>query len=282
MLEFATARRPRVQCAHALLRYEGAAAPVRVGLGCVSVTDYRLDDLSRISGVSARNIRAYRERGLLDPPRKVGRSAYYNDGHIAQLQTINQLLRKGFNSVHIAEFFAGMRQGADLADVLGLQDAGLRPRRGGQPSSGAGPVVDVDPTSPEAHRLVSLGLAEYRDRGVAFIDPELADIVARAADPLGCVRMIISIGDVARGSADALSAAVIDVLENGIGSRFGPAHRLAPGEIPEFSQTVQGFRDLATKVVVGQLESALRQQLVTTVSAYTGDVDRDPGRNGES
>jgi DNA-binding transcriptional MerR regulator len=96
------------------------------------LADYRLDELARISGVSARNIRAYRERGLLDPPRRMGRSAYYDDHHLAQLQTINQLLRKGFNSAHIAEFFASMREGYDLADVLGIRRAipGRRPQPG--------------------------------------------------------------------------------------------------------------------------------------------------------
>jgi len=91
------------------------------------LAEYRLDDLARISGVSARNIRAYRERGLLDPPRRIGRSAYYDDYHLSQLKTINQLLRRGFNSAHIAEFFASMRQGADLTDILGIQQAVLGP-----------------------------------------------------------------------------------------------------------------------------------------------------------
>ena len=96
--------------------------------GCAALAEYRLDELARISGVSARNIRAYRERGLLDPPRRVGRSAFYDDYHLSQLRTINQLLRRGFNSAHIAEFFASMRQGADLADILGIQRAVLGPR----------------------------------------------------------------------------------------------------------------------------------------------------------
>ena len=76
------------------------------------MAEYRLDELARISGVSARNIRAYRERGLLDRPRRVGRSAYYDDYHLSQLMTINQLLRRGFNSAHIAEFFASMSASA--------------------------------------------------------------------------------------------------------------------------------------------------------------------------
>ena len=93
------------------------------------MAEYRLNDLARISGVSPRNIRAYRERGLLDPPRREGRSAFYDDSHLSQLKTINQLLRKGFNSAHINEFFARMREGHDLAAILGVQQAILG-RRG--------------------------------------------------------------------------------------------------------------------------------------------------------
>ncbi|TFW32217.1 MerR family transcriptional regulator, partial [Pseudomonas fluorescens] len=54
--------------------------------GDVGLAEYRLDELAQLSGVNARNIRAYRERGLLDPPRRVGRSAYYDDAHVAQLR----------------------------------------------------------------------------------------------------------------------------------------------------------------------------------------------------
>ena len=99
------------------------AAPRTRSVWCAGLAEYRLDDLARISGVSSRNIRAYRERGLLDPPRRQGRSAFYDDYHLSQLKTINQLLRKGFNSAHIAEFFARMREGHDLAAILGVQQA---------------------------------------------------------------------------------------------------------------------------------------------------------------
>ena len=106
---------------------------------CIGLAEYRLDDLARISGVSSRNIRAYRERGLLDPPRRQGRSAFYDDYHLSQLKTINQLLRKGFNSAHIAEFFARMREGHDLAAILGVQQAILGRRAEDPRTAGRGP-----------------------------------------------------------------------------------------------------------------------------------------------
>jgi DNA-binding transcriptional MerR regulator len=85
------------------------------------MAEYRIDELAQVSGVSSRNIRAYRERGLLEPPRRVGRMAIYSDDHLAQLQVINGLLARGFNSAHIADFFQAIRGGHDLADLLGLR-----------------------------------------------------------------------------------------------------------------------------------------------------------------
>lgn len=100
------------------------------------VTEYRIGDLAQASGVTARNIRAYRERGLLDAPRRQGRVAWYDEHHLTQLTIINQLLAKGFNSAHIANFFDGIRGGHNLADVLGLHHgmigAWQRSRRAGE------------------------------------------------------------------------------------------------------------------------------------------------------
>ncbi len=85
------------------------------------MAEYRIDELAQVSGVSSRNIRAYRERGLLEPPRRAGRTAIYGDDHLTQLQIINRLLGRGFNSAHIADFFRAIRGGDDLADLLGLR-----------------------------------------------------------------------------------------------------------------------------------------------------------------
>ncbi|MFB9386717.1 MerR family transcriptional regulator [Pseudonocardia petroleophila] len=35
--------------------------------------EYRIDELAHTAGTTVRNIRAYQDRGLLPPPRRVGR-----------------------------------------------------------------------------------------------------------------------------------------------------------------------------------------------------------------
>lgn len=248
----------------------------RVGSGCESLAEYRLDDLARISGVSARNIRAYRERGLLDPPRRVGRSAYYDDYHLSQLKTINQLLRRGFNSVHIAEFFTSMRQGADLADILGIQQAVLGPRpdedREGPEQSSDKPAAGIDPDCVEARKLIDYGLAKLADGGVVLNDRRIAAIVARTSEPMSYVRAILRLCDATRESIGTLAADFVQALEELYTTRFGAAHVPKREEMAELSQIVRDYRDLGNRVVAMRLDEAVREQMVTAVSEYTSGI----------
>ncbi|MGE2723763.1 MerR family transcriptional regulator [Mycolicibacterium pulveris] len=225
------------------------------------MAEYRLDELARISGVSARNIRAYRERGLLDPPRRVGRSAFYDDYHLSQLRTINQLHRRGFNSAHIAEFFASMRQGADLADILGIQRAVLGPPTGeaadqSEASTAPPPGIDIDPEGDEARRLIEYGLAELVDGAVVLADPAIGDVVAGSPDQLPYVRALLRIYETARPAVAGMADEFLAVLEQCVADRFG-GEALEPEEM---SRVVQDCRDMWRRVVATELDKALRQQ----------------------
>src|ERR1700754_1125811 len=239
----------------------------RTGSGAVGLAEYRLDALARISGVSARNIRPYRERGLLDPPRRVGRSAYYDDYHLSQLKTINQLLRRGFNSAHIAEFFASMRQGADLSDILGIRQAILGPRTdegGAAPGpSSDGPAGGIDPNCDEARTLIDYGLAELVDGSVVLVDGAMGAIVAHADDPVLYLRVILRMFESTRESIDNLAADFVHALEELFTARFGATYVPKPEEMAELSRIVLDYRDLGNKVVATRLDDAMREQMVS-------------------
>jgi DNA-binding transcriptional MerR regulator len=249
---------------------------------CVQVAEYRLDDLAKVSGVSARNIRAYRERGLLDPPRRVGRSAYYDDYHLSQLKTINQLLRKGFNSAHIAEFFESMRHGADLADILGIQRAVLGPQGdqdsdvseppGGESSSSAGgPFVTIDPRSDEARRLVDYGLAELVDGAVVLVDRSMADIVMSTSDHRRYVRTILRIFEATRAPIEKLRAEFVAVLEECVTDLFDASDIPGPDEADGPSHIAQDYRDLGSRIMAVRLDAAARQMVATPARAKSRD-----------
>ena len=86
------------------------------------MTEYRIDDLARAAGTTTRNVRGYQDRGLLPRPAKRGRIAIYTDNHLARLTLINDLLKRGYNARHIADFIKGMQRGDGLAKILGVEE----------------------------------------------------------------------------------------------------------------------------------------------------------------
>ena len=168
------------------------------------MVEYRLEDLARISGVSARNIRAYRERGLLDSPRRVGRSAYYGERHLAQLAAISQLLAKGYNSAHIAEFFEGLRSGKDLPETLGIQGADWsRPKT---------LTAEVDPADDDVRALVEFGLVRIVEGSVEVPDPALAALVTGAEDQRRCIRIVAHLARSTDAAIDRVAESVVAAL----------------------------------------------------------------------
>jgi DNA-binding transcriptional MerR regulator len=200
------------------------------------MTEYRISELAAASRVTERNIRAYRERGLLDPPRRRGRDAFYDDHHLAQLQTINHLLAKGFTSAQIAAFLDGIRRGDTLTDVLGVQPAWVEQR------------VTVDALSTAAQRLVRHGLARVANGRVAITDPDIAGAVGAADDEEHSLRVIADVLDATRHLIDDVAA------HTGAALRAGAHFRPEAGPAG----------DLVTRVVAGRLRAALADHLVAT------------------
>jgi DNA-binding transcriptional MerR regulator len=232
------------------------------------LADYRLGDLAAASGVSTRNIRAYRERGLLDPPRREGRAAFYDDHHLAQLTTINELLAKGYTSAHIAEFFNSMRQGHDLASILGLQRAIF----GDSHTAVAGTGHRIDPADPDARILAERGLAEEVDGELRWADARIAEILGGIEDPGDYLRTMLRVSDGTAELLDHVAAAVVDALRTGLVDRWGTKYVPRPEDMTELNRLVRDYRWLANRVVAVHLDASLRRRLVQAMTEYTTEI----------
>lgn len=87
------------------------------------MAEFTIDDLARAAGTTSRNVRAYQDKGLLPPPRLVGRTGYYGDGHLARLRHVAALLERGFTLASIRELFEAWERGYGLSDVIGFEEA---------------------------------------------------------------------------------------------------------------------------------------------------------------
>ena len=123
-----------------------------------------MEQLAAASGVSVDTVRYYQSKGLLDPPRREGRVAWYRADHLDRIVRIRSLQARGFTLATIVRLVNGDLDAADEALVaeLSAAPAGTAPT----PTDGAGaPDADRDAGGgrpPGAEELFTL--TELADR----------------------------------------------------------------------------------------------------------------------
>lgn len=83
-----------------------------------------VDELAAAAGLSVRTTRYYASLGLLPPPARRGRMAWYDDTHLARLQMIRALQGHGFTLQAIEKYLGSLPDDAGL-DELAVQRAML-------------------------------------------------------------------------------------------------------------------------------------------------------------
>jgi DNA-binding transcriptional MerR regulator len=65
--------------------------------------EYTIDQLAAKTGVPSRTIRFYQAKGVLEPPKRRGRVAFYDDTHAGRLKIVSELQDKGLRLRAIRE-----------------------------------------------------------------------------------------------------------------------------------------------------------------------------------
>jgi DNA-binding transcriptional MerR regulator len=82
--------------------------------------EYRVEQLAARAGVSVDTVRFYQARGVLQPPRRQGRVAWYSDDHLARIERVRALQAEGLTLAAIRRVLAGELDQADQALVVAL------------------------------------------------------------------------------------------------------------------------------------------------------------------
>jgi DNA-binding transcriptional MerR regulator len=124
--------------------------------------EMRVEQLSARSDVAVDTIRYYQSKGLLDPPRREGRVAWYGERHLERLTRIRSLQQRGFTLATIVRLVSGELDAADealLGELSGWHDEpsepstpsdteGAEPERpeptGGGIGSESGPTLTIE------------------------------------------------------------------------------------------------------------------------------------------
>ena len=100
-----------------------------------------IEDVSRLTGMTVRNIRAHQTRGLLPPPSVRGRTGFYTREHVARLELIREMQGSGFNLKAIQQLLEMTPHGAG-EEVLHLERLLMAPWEDEAPE-----VVTIDELS---------------------------------------------------------------------------------------------------------------------------------------
>lgn len=137
----------------------------------VSSREYTIGQLAAATGLSVRNIRSYRSRGLLQPPRLRGRVGYYDVTHLTRLRLVQALLVRGLRLDVIARH---VERGSAQDELMRLSgDEATAPTKAPEMAMATHIVQAMELADPGlVGRMADAGLAR-RDAGEWLADPAL-------------------------------------------------------------------------------------------------------------
>ncbi len=143
-----------------------------------TTTEMTVDELARRAGSLTSTVRLYQTRGLLAPPRRQGRVAFYGEAHLARLRLIEDLQARGFSLAGIKELLDGWDSGASLPDLLGLRHWHAAEPLVLTPAELVARLGDITLTPALLLRVVELGLARLDGDKVIVTDPRFLAVGA--------------------------------------------------------------------------------------------------------
>ncbi|MEE6164999.1 MULTISPECIES: MerR family transcriptional regulator [unclassified Mycolicibacterium] len=247
--------------------------------GVAASGEYRLDELARLAGTTTRNIRVYRDRGLLHPPLRVGRIALFNDTHLTRLRLITSMLDRGYNIAHVHEMLSAWEQGKDIGDVLGLESAIVgnwateKPER--IPLAEARDLVD-DPAAFD--RLVGIGVVKLDAEDAIIVRPKLIEAfneIRQYGVPIGT---LIDVHEQVLPHLDAISSILVRAGVDQVAGRIKPGESLPPDtEVAELITMLVRFRTQAVAAVSATLASSIESTIESVVGQMLTEYVENAG-----
>jgi DNA-binding transcriptional MerR regulator len=227
-----------------------------------------IDELAREVGMTVRNVRAYRSRGLLPEPELRGRKGYYGGDHVARLELIRDLKDRGFNLEAIGQIIA-RAPGDSLREVLDFTRAVVAPFGDEKPR-----VVDArvfaerwgDQLTPEiVRRAERLGFVrrvgedrwEVRSPRLERASIALSELGIPLADAL-------EIGAVLKRHSRAVARAYVELFSDRVWRPFLEAGE-PKEEWPQVHEALDRLRPLAGESLLAVFQMMMMEAIETAL-----------------
>lgn len=248
-------------------------AAVRHPHGDPNSGEYRIDDLARLAGTTTRNIRVYRDRGLLPPPLRVGRIALFNDTHLTRLRLITSMLDRGYTIAHVREMLSAWEQGKNLGDVLGLETAIVGTWTTEKPETMSLAEAQRLVGDPRAfERLVALQVIRVDGTRATLTRPKLIEAFNEIRGYGVEFDKLIDLHEQIVPEIDKISDMLVRAGAEHVLDRIKPGEPLpADAEIAELITMLVRFRTQAVATVTATLASSIETNIESLVSRILAD-----------
>lgn len=241
----------------------------------MSDEELTVDQLAGEVGMTVRNVRAYAARGLLPPPRLVGRTGFYSADHIARLRLVREMLAEGYTLAAVQRALAGTAHPAGEA-TLALHKALLSPFQPEQPEE-----TTVSALAARAGSPVELGLMDLlADMGVVeLLEEDRVRVLnpALVAAGLQVMRLGIEPGMVIRAQrqvtelVEQAAEIYVEMFQQSVWAGF--VDRGMPTEEWEAVQaSVERLQPLAAQALLASFRTAMADAATRAIEAEAASL----------
>lgn len=227
---------------------------------------YTVDELAATTGMTVRTTRYYAGLGLLPPPSRRGRMAYYSAQHRARLELIRALQEHGFTLAAIEKYLSRIPPDASVED-LAIQRSMLTSWTTGgherltrrQLEARIGRKVDDE----TIQLLVTMGAIREEDERYEVLPA--FDVGVQSLDLGIPLDSLIAAGEAINRHMDELADELTAILKDRV---LTPYHERpkSGAEKAQFEQTMERLRQLTLEAVVSGFQRAANQVITRSLS----------------
>jgi len=225
--------------------------------------EFTIDELSRESGVTVRNIRAYQDKGILPSPLIRGRTGIYDNKHLSRLYTIVNLLHRGYTANSIRELLEGIEQGVGIQELIGVETAVTSPWSNEQPETISLPKLAKlfgSNLTPEAiEKAIELEIFQFEGSNVrvhSMSTIKAASELSKLGIPLMEMLTIISM---TRKNVEHVANEMVSLVANHVLAPYEGAALPPKKELPRIAELIWRLRPLAEVAVKAELARAMEK-----------------------
>jgi len=226
-----------------------------------------IDELAALTGMTVRTTRYYTSLGILPPPVRRGRMAYYGAGHRARLELVRALQGHGFTLAAIERYLARVPADASVED-LAVQRAMLTSWVPGRYEEltlrQLEKKVGRRLADRDVERLVVSGAVTRTDAGAFEVLPAF-DVGVQMLDLDVPLDSIVAAGEAIARHMDSLADELTEILR----TRVLEPYRASPhteADAERFERTVAQLRRLTLEAVVSGFRRAANQVISRSLS----------------